>query len=57
MGMANVALSIDQRESYLSIWAKHPYFQILQVVLQLTDRSRLQGVMYGLRAPGSEVGH
>jgi hypothetical protein len=55
--MANVALTIEQREAYLGIWAKQPYFRILQIVLGLTDRSRLQGVMRVFRATGSEVSH
>ena len=39
--LANAALSIEQREAYLGMWAKQPYFSILQLVLALTDRTRL----------------
>jgi hypothetical protein len=53
--MANISLTIEQREEYLGIWAKQPYFSILQLVLGLTDRSRLQGCMYVLSPAGSEV--
>lgn len=53
--LANIALTIEQREEYLSLWAKQPYFSILQCVLALADRSKLEGCMWGLRMPGSEV--
>jgi hypothetical protein len=55
--LANVALTVSEREAYLSIWAKQPYFAILQLVLGITDRGRLQGCMCGLRKPGSEVSY
>lgn len=55
--LANVALTMTQREEYLQIWAKQPYYSILQFVLSLADRSRLEGCMYALRSPGSEVFH
>lgn len=55
--LANMALTIEQREEYLDIWAKMPYFSILQLVLSLADRSRLEGCMYVLRSAGSEVFH
>jgi hypothetical protein len=53
--LANIALSLEQREDYLALWAKQPYFSVLQGVLALADRTRLEGCMWALRTPGSEV--
>lgn len=55
--LANMVLTIEQREEYLALWARQPFFSILQIVLALTDRARLQGCMWTLRKPDSEVGH
>jgi hypothetical protein len=55
--MANVNLTLDQRRSYLNMWARAPFFSIFQLVLGLADRSRLQGCMFPFRSRGSEVCH